>query len=388
MSSARRAAWLVAASIGLAVPQHARAGDSERLRVVVRVASERDRALLGRVRGHSADLDLDLLATETGAIEPRLGDQLDAAAALAQAQGASVVVWADAGATPGEVLVIVYVPASGRVLVRRLGSAGAAPTSSTLESAALVVRGALRALAQGAVIGVQREDLSAGEPSSAPQAHSPPVAPPAPRAIEQRAAEPIATSRTTPRRARTRSFGWVLSGGWQFAIDGLSRATQQGPALRGGILFDSWEISLALSTALPADLSGEGWVVHLSRHSAGIYAGLHIELLRDLNLGVGVLAGAVTFVRSTSTSSPGVEPSPTRWTFSPLLAAEVRASWLRRVGGGCVGLVLALGTDVVPGAPRFGIEVFGGSEPGAIVPVFDAWLLQPRASLSIELTLR
>ena len=160
------------------------------LRVVVRVTDPGDQALLARIRGQTSDLPVQLIPV-AGDGEAMLAEQMVVARQLAERHEAGAVVWFTRvlcpqmpGAVTG-ILVQLSQPALRTVLVHSTGSTGsagceraAAPLPShALEEAAIAVRSALSAVANGGNIGVQaparRADTLVQTAARAPPASSP-----------------------------------------------------------------------------------------------------------------------------------------------------------------------------------------------------------------------
>jgi hypothetical protein len=204
---------LIALACALASPRVAAA---DTLRVLVRVASPADRALVARVRGQLSDVSAELTPVETAPLEATFAEQVQAAHALAGQRGADVVLWfastssAGAGSASG-LLVHVATPRNERILTRRLLDGDAADggkvPSSLLETAALTVRSAITALAAGGGIGVttaealaaQQAPPTAAEREAAPRSVAGPPA--SSLAIDHSAAAAPArdTAMSTPR---------------------------------------------------------------------------------------------------------------------------------------------------------------------------------------------
>ena len=158
--------------------------------------------VVARVEGQVSDLEVELV------IAREVVDDDAAARALAARHGARVVVWfrLDGDAW----LVHVAEPAKGARLVRRVVADGALATSAAAESAALVVRSVLRALAGGGAIGVEQP-----APRRRPRAPPPP---PPPAAI------------ASPRAGRTRSSRGAASSTARRCGAGSARASAARPA--------------------------------------------------------------------------------------------------------------------------------------------------------------
>ncbi len=335
----------------------------------------RDAALAQRVRGQVSDLPLRLIEIEEPGAEASMSQQLDVADAVAQKHGARAVVWfapLGRGAPRPGLLIVVAEAGRGRVLVRRVESEGAraaAPgselDSATLENAALMVRTALRGLAEGAVIGLDRSEIAGAAPAPAP----PPPHPPEPVPVPVKVPAPPPVSPT----ARGR---WIAAVGWQAAYDG--QALQNGFEGRVGYAFGAWAAGLLVAPSLGVDLVDSRATLHLERHVLGAFGQLLALHTTAVSLGAHLAAGAILFQRSTSLPAPGV--TPTASALNPTFFAGLRAhaGWFPRWIGGNVGVWTDAGADVVPNAPTLGYEV-----GGAFVPSRSLWRVQPGGTAGV-----
>ena len=93
-------ALALALALGPLGSQRGRASDA--LRVLVRVVSADDRALLTRLRGQLSDVNVQLIVLEDAALEASLEQQLSAAHALVERHASAAILWAAPGpAAPG-----------------------------------------------------------------------------------------------------------------------------------------------------------------------------------------------------------------------------------------------------------------------------------------------
>jgi len=332
---------------------------AETLRAVLRVPPGAE-ALAERVHGQTSDVDVEI-RQDTAPIEASLPAQLAAADTIAARESVDVVVWCDRESDPPErLLVVVAMPRAGRVLVRRVEGEG----SAALESAALIVRSALRALAAGAEIGVHRAEV-------APVEQRPPRPSPGP-APETRAV------RATP---RTPAPAWIASLGSLSIWDFHSDAGQHGLAGRFGIAIRRLEVGLVAGVALPATLKDEYATLSLSRRHLAVFTGLRVVAANRLHVVVGAELGAAAWARSTVETAPGVVAAAPQVTYAPFAAPQVGLRWLALPA---LAGTLLLSADVVPGAPRIGLRPEGG---GAIVGERRFGPVEPRALVLIELIL-
>ena len=344
------------------------------LRVVVRTTSAAERAFLDRLRGQTSDLDVVILEVEAAALEPSLPQRLATAERLAEAHDAKAVVWLDvSGASSGgRMLVCVAQPLRGRLLVRSLalGRTHAAGTWA-LETAALVVRSALKALSQGAVIGIARSEAvldAAGSPVAAPAPASRTIAPsPAPPATLAGAPSPPAGA----------IVPWGLSAGWRMALDGYGRYGAQGGALEGWLGVRKVEVYLVIGGTVAERVEDEVAEIRLSRltAAAGVAAPLHLG--RGLSLRGGAHIGAAFFWRTAAPLADYVRATPSKLTPALLVGAELQLVWApARLRG--VRPFVGAGVDVVPGAPT--LAYTEGEQP---IGARQLWICQPVVAIGV-----
>jgi hypothetical protein len=362
-----RARWLWLLALGSLLPRVATAG--EPMRVVVRTSAD-DRPFLDRVRGQTADLDVAITPAESTALEPRLSEQLEAGDALARAHAARVVVWLDASSPDAvrakKVFVYVSEASAGRILVRALPVEA---HSTTLETAALVVRSALRALAAGAEIGLARPELA---PAPAPPA------PPA-RGASTPGPEVPAPEPTSP---RSRGVGWIATVGWQVTADGQTDGQHALAGRFAAVVAGQVELGVHAAAGFTSEITDELATVELARHSIAGLVAWRTPISRSLALSVGVEVGAAAFHRSTIPRRADVHPTEPRLLVSPLIGASGRLEWTPGFTGGHAGLGLAFGADLVPGAPELRYETGGSALPSR-----SLWVVEPGGMLALVLRL-
>lgn len=328
------------------------------LRAVVRLAGagagDEDQALLERLQGQTVDLDVELLPVRGQPLEPTLRAQLQAAEELARGHTARAVVWLRTGAS-GRRIAYVAEPAAARVFARPLrGGVGSDATgrSAALEEFAVVVRSALRALAQGDSIGIDNAAAEAEEPPP------PPVPPPPP---------PPPPSQT----------GLLLGLGWQLALDGASPFGQTGPTLRGGLTRGRFAFALSLAAAIPAPISDPFSTVKLSRHSLALLAGVALLARARWRLELNASLGVALFYRATDSVEPGYTATPSHLT-PAFIGGPALDILCRPVSGARLWLALELGADALAGAPELGYQV-----SGAFVSRNQLWPVTPRFALAV-----
>ncbi|HTE52559.1 MAG TPA: hypothetical protein VK698_17025 [Kofleriaceae bacterium] len=304
-----RTAAVIALVLAIGAPATARA---ERLLAVVLVSADADAELAGRVEGQTSDLDVALVierrpAGATGS--PALGE----ATAAARRRGARVVVWFERDAASW--LVHVAEPDEEREFVRRVAARGDLASSATAEGVALVVRGALRALAAGGTIG---------------------VAEPSPSVDEVR-----------------RGFAGL---GWR-AVSAGGPLLHHGVSARAGVRAGRWHGVLTTSYSPAVSIEQAGATIELERWSFA--GGVGVELgtaptsgETRWRLGFAVDGGATRFERVTTSASGTLNATPPGSIWSPTVSG--RAQLARRLGGR-VWLELAVGAEVLLRAPEFGV---------------------------------
>lgn len=422
--------WLWLAVLGsFAHAGLARAAQPGTLRVVVRVTGEADRRILSRVRGQLSDVPVSL-ETETGAgLETGFTAQLQRASELA-ADDHTVVVWfrfERTGKQRQQVLVHIAMPHLERVFTRRLDAttAGTNLDSGLLESTALVVRGAIKALAEGGRIGVTRDqaveraqrasDAGASLATPAPSTATPsPTDPPSPseasapppqpedepsaeaeaqpveppptedtdEATEEPepAAEPSALAeRERPRDtspAQSPSFRSHL--GWQVALDGESQGGHHGLRLELGARWHGWLLAASGTAAAAATIDNRWARLRVARHTAGALVGWQPSSRGPLRWMVALRAEVIFFHRRTEAKVDALDPAPPATKASFAFGPEARLMWMPS----WIGIGLTVGFDVLPRPPRFEVSTDGGSAQDV-----SLWKLQPRAGLGLEVQL-
>ena len=327
------------------------------MRVLVRVDGRADEALHARVRGQASDLDVRL-EVRRGTIEGALREQIAAAMTLARERGVRAVVWFVTAER--EVVVHVLEPGASRVLARRVTAEepGARGRSAMLEAAAVVVRGALRALAAGGEIGVVV--VAAPERSEPPARPTPAPVAPAPKVLA-----------LAPPPVEARPFALEVSG--QIVADGAVLHAGLGARLDRRI--GRLTVGLCGATGPPAGRDDGRTVVELSRHHAAL-AVTYALTEGDVRLELGLAGGVVAYQRST-TVARNLQATPGRTTVGGLVAPEAR---LKIRLSGPFALVASAAADVVGGAPELVYET------GTGVEVRDRlWVVQPRVGLALTI---
>jgi len=323
--------FLVLSAIGVGIDAPAAAAP---LAVVVRDGGDAALAI-ARLRGQLADLDVALIVIP-GPVEPALAVQLAAAGRLAGAHGARAVVWFVIRA--GGLAVAIATPGDRRLFVRELEDADA---SALAEAAAVVARGALRAIADGGTIGVEIPVTRPAEPP-------PPLRP---------------------------AFGLELAVGWQIALDAGADAGAHAVAQRSRVTRGPWAASLALTFGPPLRRTSGDAAIELSRSTAAVAVERRIA-----GIAIGVSAGALLYHRATRSVASGLLPTPATTTAAFVTGPELRWQWRPR--SGYLGIEVIAGLDVVLGAPELAV-----ARDGAVHSLGTLRPLQPRFAAGLVLGL-
>lgn len=375
---------------------------SDVLRVVVRIASSADRALLPRVQGQLSDVNAQLIVVETAAPSEDFADQVEAAQALAAREHADVVLWfavPKSGASAHAVLVHVFTPGEQRIFTRRLsleGNGSATATvadkldSSVLEAAALAVRSAVNALAAGGSIGITTHEALAeskqrAQPSrerddgAAAVGGLPEHTSDTPSPFEQQL---LAASHHDDGRYRDAGPGHSRLAarfylGVQSVIDGESKLGQRGLFARASVGMGALSVSVYGSYGLPVGIDDALFALEVARHAAGGALDLRTDLSERTSFALGVHAGAALFARTSAAKTPEAKPNPAALTPALEFGPEVAFAWLfgKWLDLG-FGLAAQLALDVLPFAPSF--EASGGGDRHRL------WAFQPRLSVGLE----
>jgi len=298
-----------------------RAGAQARpLIAVVLVNDDGEAELAGRVEGQTSDLELSLVVERRA--PAAAGPDLAEATAIAGRHGARVVVWFHRDASSW--LVHIAEPSEDREFVRRVAvaSQGDLASSATAEGVALVVRGALQALAAGGTIGV---------------------------------AEPVAatSARAPPEGSGRRGFAAV---GWR-AVSAGGPSIHHGVAARAGLAAGRWHGDITTGFYPGVAIDDESATIELERWSFA--AGVGVELGSapgtdgaGWRAGFALDAGATRFARVTTSAEGSLNATPPEITWSP--SASGRARLARRLAGRA-WLELAVGAELLLRAPEFGV---------------------------------
>ena len=346
--------WVVVVGLlGIGLLSTSAAGQSaEPLRVVIWFEEAAAPSLVERIRGQASDLQADLVLHRAPLPAGSRAERVSAARQLASRRRGNVVVWAERGGS-GVLRVFIVDLAHDRALEREIGAKGARGdvSSATLESAALVVREALIAIAAGAPIG---EQAPAPPPPSAPSS------------------SPVPPVESTPTRPRP---SWRAGVAWQSAWDGTALVGHTGPAVHMELQYRRLAAGATVGMGIPVRIDNDYGAIQLSRHHAGAWVGAETKLTERTSLVTGMRVGAHAYYRSTE-RAPSVAPDRDRLYVYPLLGPELR---LRVRMANHAWMSIASGADVSSRSPDFGYQV-----DGKFVPVVHPWRIFPRIGLGAE----
>jgi hypothetical protein len=330
----RALAHLVALSLALGLAGHAAAQSAARVLVLGPTPSE----LLTRVRGQTSDLPFELVELDRA---DATRDPFERAIAVGTAEHAPFALSFDLAEHHVDVRIVEV--RAGRLFVRRVPIERASDRSAALEAAALVVRSALSALAEGGHVGIV-----------VPRAEPPPEAPSVP------------TSLPPPSSADPRAHFEL---GWAGAVDGHAPLGQHAAVLRGGLALGPVRVLAAFAPGIPVALEDERARLDVTRLRAALGAFVRAVDASPIHLILGLELGAVLWHRATTVRTDTLVATAPTWSASPLVSAHARVELaLARA----VALALDVGVDVLPLAPSFTL----GAQPR-----YPLWSAQPLAEL-------
>jgi hypothetical protein len=336
-----------------------------KLPAVVRIADPGDQELLERVRGQTNDLDVRLIAESGAPLESGLGEQLEAARRLAAQHDARVVVWfvrEDRALT-----VFVSEPAAGRVLVRRLErSADQLASSAQHEAAALVVRSAMRALAQGGEIGVAEKEVAPPPPAPLPPPPPPPEPPP-----------------PAPLPPPVEQWEVVQHVGGRAALDGTSWRGQYSLVGRIVARYGSFQAELRGAYGFPERVDDPMAHALLVRHGVTLH-GAYLPYVSHRWILSTAVGGGLNIFRSEVEGRGSGFDAEDRALVVSSFAADVGARYLPGWGGGRFGFSAWLGAELLPLAPTLGYY----DQAMEFVVLDHVWHVLPALALEIWVKLR
>lgn len=383
---------LLLSVLSWALPAWAQDSKHAPIRAVIRIQPDHDRSreIWTRLGGQTVDLAVTLVRVSDRG-ERRITEQLAAASQLARAHNARIVVWFRSDPNRGGIRVYIAEPGADSVFVRYLAQPSDSPDarSASAEAVALVVRSGLRALAQGADIGVpSREVVRADQAAAAaastaasptePTGNAQPDAPsPPPTTNSSASASAPATHRSGP--VPRRSISPTVAIGWQASRDGLQRYGHHGLLVRAGANLDNWSLRVALAGYPEAAIRDSLTVLYVARYGASLGLWRRVRT-GPLWLEAALSAGATRFVRRTEALADGVTETPAQATWCATLGPSAGIHWpLITRSAHQLGLFFHLAADVVLGAPKFSYLVAGQLETRAA-----AEPVQPRASAGLR----
>lgn len=321
------------------------------LHVVVWLLSEADAELLLRIQGQTADLPVVLQPEAREGLGRSSDARLRHASELAGSH--SAVVYREPLPRGGQRLRLLY---RGRVFTREIAEREPAGgdvlrASATVESAAVILRSAFRAILAGESLGDGVEDVlrSSEVESQAPSAPS--VAP------------------------ALRGFFAALL--WQLGVDGASPQAAHALGLSLGWVAPRWLLRASLLLGIPGLISDGRSVVALSRHQLSLAAAWVALATPRVRLHVALAAGFCGYLRSTQQVDPADEATPP--VLLPALCLTPQLGlWLRPAERLPLFVELALGADLSLGRPRLGYADGASFSEGSTL-----WPVQPVLSLSL-----
>jgi hypothetical protein len=261
---------------------------------------------------------------------------------------------------------------TARSLVRHLTlpeSAGPEERSTTLEAAALIVRGGLR-------------DMLAGRSHEgvAPVANSvEPLPTPERTRVEEPVVSGVSSTDAYSDQSASSSVGFVGHLGWRVGVDGHSPVGQHAADLSLGLGWRRLRIDATGGIGIPTTTVDQWTEVSVITVRTVLGALLNLVRHPSWSATIGADVGVVLWHRRTRAVSPLVITTPDNWSSSVVVSPRFGAAFFPRGLGGVVGVRLDLAVDVLPMAPRF---VYGGtvtSSHGAL------WNVQPWLRLSLAL---
>ncbi|HNN94213.1 MAG TPA: hypothetical protein PKI03_18175 [Pseudomonadota bacterium] len=325
------------------------AGAQAPLHVVVLLLSDADAEFLLRLQGQTADLDVVL--------EPQARDGLGRSSAVRLRQAVelagthSAVVYREPLPRGGQRLRLLH---RGRVFTRETveheGTASQVlRASASVESAAVIVRSALRAILAGESVGDGVEDVLRTSEQPAPAALS---------------VEP------TPR-------GLFAALQWQLNIDGASPHAAHGLGLSLGFVTPRWFLRTSLLLGIPGQISDGQSVLALSRHQLSLAAAWVALATPRVRLHLAFAAELGGYLRSTQDVDPAYEPTPPALLPALSLTPQL-GMWLRLTERQPLFVELALGAGLLLARPRLGY-----ADGATFIEAVTLWPLQPMLSLSL-----
>ena len=313
------------------------------LQVVVWLFGESDAQLLLRIQGQTADLPVVLRPDWDDGASRSPEARLRRAAQLAGSQ--SAVVYRETQPSGGQRLRLLY---KGRVLSRELSDRDppfgeVLRASAIVESAAVMLRSALRALLAGESLGDGVEDVLVSHDSDSISG---------PAAIGSPA---------------VRGFFGALR--WQLGVDGFSPHAAHALGASGGFVTDRWFVQASLLLGIPMLLDDERSTVALSRHQISLAVGWVAIAGHRIRLHLAFAGGFCGYLRSTQQVDPAYDATAPALLPALCLSPQL-GLWVRPTMRAPLFVDLSLGADLPLGRPRLGyVEGSDFAERSLLWPV-------------------
>jgi hypothetical protein len=350
---------LVACVAGATGPVAAASSDAPPLAVVALVLSAEGGAatdaLAGAVQAQVSDLPVRLVIERLITFPPTLPAQVAMAAEIAARLAAGTVFWLDVS-VPDRVFVFLAEPGGSRVLVRAVD---AIDEAERVESVAVIVRGLAQAVLDGGTIGIAPPAPPPPEPPAASLPAEPAVVPPPPPA---------------PARA------WL---GLQLAYE-ADFFTDQVSALHGlaaGLVFhlhENWSVFAAYRILGPAEVSGGGIDLDVSRHPMELGARFRWPL-GDWDVGASLYGVVDYLTRDAGTGSSGMQVTAPEGAWLGGLGLLVHGSY--RIAGS-FRMFLDAGIDVFVNGVEYVVDTGAGR-----TMLLGSWYVCPRVLLGLSVDL-
>lgn len=339
--------WALGTSAGHA--QVPAAGPLASLHVVVWLFGDADGEFLRRLQGQTVDLPV-VLQPEARDGPPRTSD-VRLRQAQEQAGSDRAVVYREP-LPGGGIRVCLYY--KQRIFARDLSepnatSGGGLGASAAVESAALILRSAFRALLAGEALGSGVEETLAKSAADGADRSNAPDRPPL--------------------------HGFFAALKWQLGIDGVSPQAGHALGLSAGFVAERWLVRGTLLVGIPALVRDALSVVALSRHQVSISAAWVPVSAERLRLQLALSLGLCGYLRATQEVDPSYEAAAPRLLPALCLAPQL-GLWLRPTLRLPLFIELEAGADVLWGQPRLGY-VDGASfrEHTTLWPLQPVWSL-------------
>jgi hypothetical protein len=364
--------------------------------------------LVARVRGQLSGLDV---ALEVASTPGPSTERTDALLELAARHGADVIAWLDDvpdEASAGGCVLHIWIAGRRSLYARRIGPARASmpprhpgaddhhastldtpsaldlgdgdERSASLETAALVVRGAVRAVsfersgARSATNDLPHE-LEVRSTSASPPPSVATSLPASAASLSAPLEDTGASDRaSTPGAART--LDWAPHAGLQWSFAGLSRSGRW--SLDAGVALHTGRLSVGVagSWSFPEVVQYQSVELRLGRRTLLVEVGWDILQTERFVLRASSSAGAAWSSRTSSTDATDRRVTPEGRSIAALVAVQLEADYaLTRA----LHLSLSTGVDWLSHVPRYVVAV-PANEPS---PVLEPWRWQPNVGIAL-----